>query len=438
MPKLSGGGGDIADWLSAQLRARGDPAKVLGSLSYAAQLLAHSSTCLRTDSLVAYAYVIPVLSWCAASRFWNRQDLATILTMELHMSRRALDLWHDSDDPIATYMKSVASWCGTLYKGVNIPRWDVALRSCREPARWISQAIQWRDASYETQNTAKRHEPSSGDSPIRTDAAWLVVEALGRSCVTTIASKMALAMWWLRTRTSGTIWNKRVHMHALELIRMYRFIAGDGWLSRRHAPRRAYDVVFSSCGQSCASASFTSRIAHVDTAKVGQTKSKTTYHESTFVALRRKPASCLRRSPISHKSLRAAGHDAFIGGIGPAATGAPSRMRVPSFGRRAAFGSAFASGEEREDPGGRSRGRCGPEDKEESGEETDGDSARSPLSVRRPPPGFATSASLVSDVFPQSAQPQPRPDGARTRRRDEVSREIYSHRVGRIIASRSL
>lgn len=39
----------------------------------------------------------PVLNWCAGGRFWHRQELSSLYSMMLQMSRRALNFWPQQD-----------------------------------------------------------------------------------------------------------------------------------------------------------------------------------------------------------------------------------------------------------------------------------------------------------------------------------------------------
>lgn len=97
----------------------------------------------------------PVLNWCAGGRYWNRQELQQVYSMMLQMSRRALNLWPYRDEEIKDYLRR------TVHRVAKIPRWDQALLAswwryaghiarlaAREPDRWISKILTWRDAAY--------------------------------------------------------------------------------------------------------------------------------------------------------------------------------------------------------------------------------------------------------------------------------------------------
>lgn len=104
----------------------------------------------------------PVINWCAGARFWTQTELRSARSFQLHMCRRAAQLWPRQDEAIADYNRRIARWCESVLRSAALPRWDSAVLSSwwrwagqaarqavRFPETWLAQTLAWMDARPE-------------------------------------------------------------------------------------------------------------------------------------------------------------------------------------------------------------------------------------------------------------------------------------------------
>lgn len=108
-----------------------------------------------------YMCAFPALNWVVVGIIWSRQEVQSVYSMQLQMSRRALQLRPYRDKSIEDSFRRTARWCENVHHSVGVPsegrsiftsswRWTGHLSRLhqRDLACWISKVLHWRYAFY--------------------------------------------------------------------------------------------------------------------------------------------------------------------------------------------------------------------------------------------------------------------------------------------------
>lgn len=75
----------------------------------------------RNKLLALHVSVYPCLAWCSGTRHWTWEELRSILTAQLRMTRRICGWWPQGTETYPEYAKRSARWAWALWAESGIP-----------------------------------------------------------------------------------------------------------------------------------------------------------------------------------------------------------------------------------------------------------------------------------------------------------------------------